>query len=150
MDPMSQPTPSPATTTYRLDRRYVLTSVGVQLIGAGLAAMLAFWVWEWFWLLFAALLVNAVRVLVLPPTVVRSDERGARLGGPVTSRPVHLEWSDVDDVGIERGQLVFTRTDGSSIVFSLVHLGRRSDELVREVYDRLNAANGYRRFDPEA
>ena len=146
---MSQPTPGPAS-TYRLDRRFVLTSVGAQIIGAGVAAMLAFLVWDWFWLLFVVLLANAARVLVLPPTVVRADDRGVRLGGPVTSRPVEVEWSDVDDVALERGRLVFTRTDGSSVVFSLVHIARRADDFVREVYDRLNAANGYSRFDPDA
>ncbi|KQX74255.1 hypothetical protein ASD10_03130 [Aeromicrobium sp. Root472D3] len=150
---MSQPTPGPSaspSTTYRLDRRYVLTSVGVQLIGAGVAAMLAFLVWEWIGLLAVVLLLNAVRVLVLPPTVVRADPEGVRLGGPVSARPVHVRWADVEDVSIGRGELVFTRSDGGSVVFSLVHLGSRANTFARDVYDRLNVANGYTRFDPEA
>jgi hypothetical protein len=147
---MSEPTPSTAATTYRLDRRFVLGSVGVQVVGAGLAAMLAFVVWEWIGLLAAALLLNAARLALLPPAVVRADPDGVRLGGPLTGKPVQLAWSDVDDVSIGSGQLVFTRSDGSSLVFSLTHLGRRGNDFVRDVYDRLNAANGYRRFDPTA
>jgi hypothetical protein len=141
--------PAPSATTYRLDRRYVLTSVGVQLVAAGVAAMLAFFVWEWIGLLAVALLLNAVRLLVLPPTVVRADAEGARLGGPVALKPVRVRWSDVDDVGIERGQLVFTRTDGGSVVFSLLHLGSRSQDFVQDVYHRMNTAHGYTRYTPE-
>jgi hypothetical protein len=147
---MSEPTPSSAVTTYRLDRRFVLGSVGVQVIGAGLAAMLAFFVWEWIGLLAVALLLNAVRLALLPPVVVRADPEGVRLGGPLTGKPVRLAWSDVDDVSLEGGQLVFTRSDEGSVVFSLVHLGSRGNDFVRDVYDRLNAANGYTRFDPDA
>jgi hypothetical protein len=147
---MSQPSPRPSVSTYRLDRRFVLTSVGVQVIGAGLAAMLAFLVWGWIGVVAIVLLLNAVRLLALPPVVVRADAEGARLGGPVTSRPVRVRWADVDDVGIERGQMVFSRSDGSTVVFSLLHLGPRADDFVRDVYDRLNTANGYTRFDPAA
>ncbi len=147
---MTDSAAGPASTTYRLDRRYVLTSVGVQLIGAGVAAMLAFLLWEWIGLLAAVLLLNAVRILVLPPTVVRADAEGVRLGGPVSARPVHVRWADVEDVSIGRGQLVFSRTDGGTVVFSLMHLGARGNDFVRDVYDRLNAANGYSRFDPDA
>ena len=149
---MSEPTPpsASAATTYRLDRRFVLGSVGVQVVGAGLAAMLAFFVWEWIGLLAVALLLNAVRLALLPPAVVRPDAQGVRLGGPLTGRPVQLAWSEVDDVSLDGGQLVFSRSDESAVVFSLVHLGGRGNELVRDVYDRLNAAHGYRRFDPDA
>ncbi|MET0820120.1 MAG: hypothetical protein ABWY58_04080 [Aeromicrobium sp.] len=147
---MSEPTPSSAATTYRLDRRFVLGSVGVQVVGAGLAAMLAFFVWEWIGLLAVALLLNAVRLALLPPAVVRADAQGARLGGPLTGKPVRLAWSEVDDVSLDGGQLVFSRSDESTVVFSLAHLGERGAEFVRDVYDRLNATNGYRRFDPTA
>ena len=138
------------TTGYRLDRRFVLTSVGVQMIGAGVAAMLAFFVWGWIGLVAAGLLLNALRLIVLPPTVARTDTDGTRLGGPLTAKPVQVLWSEVDDVSIGQGQLVFSRGDGSSVVFSLMHLGPRANDFVRDVYDRLNTANGYRRFDPNA
>lgn len=147
----STPTPVPSVRTgYRLDRRFILTSVGVQLMGAGVAAMLAFFVWGWIGLLALGLVLNALRLMVLPPTVARTDGVGARLGGPLSAKPVHVLWSDVDDVSIDPGQLVFGRGDGSSVVFSLMHLGPKADAFVRDVYDRLNAANGYRRFDPNA
>ena len=32
--------------------------------------------------------------------------------------------------------------------FPLAYVGVRRDELVRDIYDRLNTANGYTRFDP--
>jgi hypothetical protein len=147
---MSEPTPFSSVTTYRLDRRFVLGSVGVQVVGAGLAAMLAFLVWEWIGLLAVVLLLNAVRLAVLPPAVVRADADGVRLGGPLTGKPVRLAWSEVDDVSLDGRQLMFTRSDKSSVVFSLVHLGARGNDFVRHVYDRLNAVNGYRRFDPTA
>lgn len=136
-------------TTYRLDRRFVLTSVGVQLVGAGVTAMLAFLLWAWLGILTVVLLLNAIRVLAIPPTVARTNDEGARLGGPTSARPVHLAWSDVDNVGIDRSSLVFDRSDGSSVVFALAYLGSRAQEFVRDVYDRLNRANGYRRFDPD-
>jgi hypothetical protein len=135
-------------TTYRLDRRFVLASVGVQMIGAGVVAMLAFWVWGWLGILAVLLLLNAARVFVLPPVVARTEQDGAQLGGPESAKPVSLVWSEVDNVSIDRGRLVFERADGSSTVFSLAYLGARADDFVRDVYERLNTANGYRRFDP--
>ena len=75
---MSETTPPSAATTYRLDRRFVLGSVGVQVVGAGLAAMLAFVVWEWIGVLAVALLLNAVRLALLPPAVVRADRIAGR------------------------------------------------------------------------
>jgi len=139
---------APAPQTYRLDRRFVLASVGVQMIAAGVAAMLAFLVWGPLGVLTLLLLLNALRVVVRPPVVARTEASGARLGGPQTAKPVRLTWSEVNDVGIEGSSLVFDRADGSSVVFSLVHLGGQATAFVRDVYGRLNEANGYRRFDP--
>jgi hypothetical protein len=136
-------------TTYRLDRRFVLGSIGVLLIGAGVTAMLAFWLWAPLGVLTALLLLNALRVGVWPPVVARTDDEGARLGGPGTSKPMTVAWSEVEDVSIEGGRLVFDLGD-RSIVFSLAYLGARGNEFVQDVYERLNAANGYRRFDPSA
>lgn len=137
-------------TTYRLDRRFVLTSVGVQMIGAGVAAMLAFLVWGPLGIIAVLLILNAIRVVALPPTVARTDAEGARLGGPVSAKPVDVLWAGVDDLSIDRGRLVFERTDGGTVVFSLAYLGGRANDFVRDVYERLNTANGYRRFDPTA
>lgn len=137
-------------TIYRLDRRFVLTSVGVQVFGAGVAAMLAFLVWSPLGVIALLLVLNAVRVVALPPIVARTGIEGARLGGPVSAKPVDLSWAGVDDVSLDRRRLVFERTDGGSVVFSLAYLGARADDFVRDVYERLNTANGYRRFDPTA
>ena len=137
-------------TTYRLDRRFVLTSVGVQMIGAGVAAMLAFTVWGPLGVLTVLLLLNAVRVVVLPPAIARTEQEGARLGGPESAKPVRLLWGGVENVSVDRGHLVFDRGDASTVVFSLMYLGGRGDDFVRDVYERLNTANGYRRFDPSA
>lgn len=138
----------PSTRAYRLDRRFVLTTIGVQMMIAGVTALLAFLVWGPIGILTVLLLLNALRLLVWPPKVARTDPEGARLGGPVSARPVHLVWTDVDEVTIDRGALTFGRGEANSVVFSVMHLGAAADAFVRDVYDRLNSANGYTRFDP--
>ena len=45
-------------TGYRLDRRFVLPAIGLQMIVAGIAALLAFIVWWPFGLLSVLLLLN--------------------------------------------------------------------------------------------
>ncbi|MCD9199475.1 hypothetical protein [Aeromicrobium wangtongii] len=137
-------------TTYRIDRRFVLSLVGIQMIGAGLTAMLAFWVWAPLGILTVLLLLNALRVGVRPPVVARTDAEGARIGGVRAAKPVSVAWSDVEDVSIRGQQMVFDLGGDSSIVFSLAYLGGRANEFVRDVYERLNTANGYSRFDPSA
>jgi hypothetical protein len=137
-------------TTYRLDRRFVLASVGLMMIGAGVTAMLAFWLWGPLGVLTALLLLNALRLGVRPSVVARTDAEGVRLGGPRTKQPVSIAWSEVEDVSIEGSQLLFDLGGERSVVFSLAYLGGRANEFVRDVYERLNTANGYSRFDPTA
>lgn len=120
------------------------------MIGAGIAALLAFWVWGPLGVLTVLLLLNAARLLVWPPKVARTDPDGAFLGGPISARPVHVKWADVDEVSMDRGSLTFGRGESSSVVFSILHLGGQADAFVRDVYERLNSANGYSRFDPTA
>lgn len=137
-------------TAYRLDRRFVLPAIGVQVIVAGIAAVLAFLVWWPFGVVAALVLFNAVRMLALPPGVARADESGIRLGGLLTVKPVRVEWSEVESVSVDGARLFFDRGDDRTLVFPLAYVGDRMNELVRDVHDRLNLANGYRRFDPDA
>jgi hypothetical protein len=142
--------PDHAVTSYRLDRLAVMPLIGLHVIGAGIATLLAFFVWEPLGVLVALLLLHVVRLVVWPPTVARTDAGGIRLGGQFTTRPVRVEWSEIDDVSRESGALLFDRGDAGTLSFPMAYVGARSDELVRDVYDRLNAANGYRRYDPDA
>lgn len=137
-------------TIYRLARRAVMPLIGLHLIGAGLATILAFLVWSPLGVLVALALLNALRLAAVPPRVARTAVDDVRLGGPLTAKPVRIEWADVEDVSVERGSLCFERGDGSSLRFPLAYVGNRADALVRDVYERLNAAHGYHRFDPSA
>lgn len=141
-------------TNYRLDRRFVLLSVGTNVMAAGVAAALGFFLSSvaplaWlFGILAVAALLNAVRVFAVPPVVARTDPGGLRLGGPLTVKPIHLPWLDVEDVTMADGRLFVDRGNDELLAFPLAFVGGRATELMRDVYDRLNAANGYRRFNP--
>ncbi|MRJ75571.1 hypothetical protein GEV29_03400 [Aeromicrobium sp. SMF47] len=134
-------------TKYRLDRRFTLPAIGIHLIAAGLVAALAFWVWAPLGVLTVLLLLNALRVFAFPPAVVRADPSGVRLGGLMTMKPVRVVWTEVEDVTVDRTRLVFDRGDAGTTAFPLAYVGPRAEELVREVYDRLNTANGYTRYE---
>jgi hypothetical protein len=137
-------------TSYRLDRLAVLPLIGLHVIGAGLATILAFFVWGPLGVLVALLLLHAARLALLPPSVARTDPEGIRLGGQFSVKPVRVPWAAVEDVSIDGRTLQFDRTDGGSASLPLVYVGAQRDALVKDVYDRLNAVNGYRRFDPSA
>ena len=141
-------------TNYRLDRRFVLPTVGINVILAGVAAALAFFLssvtalaWV-FGLLAIAALFNAARVYAFPPVVARTDPGGLRVGGTLTVRRVHVPWLGVEDVTTDGGRLFVDRGDGEVVAFPLAYVGGRANELLRDIYDRLNTANGYRRFNP--
>jgi hypothetical protein len=143
-------------TTYRLDRRFVLPAVGLNLIIAGVTTALALTLssvevlgWVFGGLGLVAVL-NALRILGVPPVVVRADAAELRIGGPMTVRPVHVAWSAVEDVSVDGGRLLVDRGNGEVLAFPLAYVGGRGTELLRDLYDRLNTANGYRRFDPTA
>lgn len=135
-------------TGYRLDRRFVLPAIGLQVVAAGIASVFAFILWWPFGILAALLLLNALRMLALPPGVARADESGIRLGGPLTVKHVRVEWSEVESVSVDSNRMFIERGDDRTLVFPLAYVGPRANELVRDVYDRLNLANGYKRFDP--
>ncbi|MEV7398050.1 hypothetical protein [Aeromicrobium sp. NPDC092404] len=141
-------------TNYRLDRRFVLLAVGINVVAAGVAAALAFFLssvaalaWV-FGVLAVVLLLNALRVFALPPLVARTDPGGVRLGGPLTVKPIRVAWLDIEDVSTADGRLYVDRGGEAVIAFPLAYVGSRAPALMRDVYERLNAANGYQRFDP--
>lgn len=135
-------------TKYRLDRRFVLPVVGLHVLVAGVFAALAFVLWPPFGILAVLLLINALRVFALPPYVALTDAAGVSLGGPMTVKRVRIEWSEVEDVSVEKSRLFFDRGDSRVLVFPLAYVGARAGELAGDVRERLNAANGYRRYDP--
>lgn len=141
-------------TNYRLDRRFVLPAVGISVIIAGVASALAFilssvaalaWV---FGILGVLALLNALRVFAVPPVVAHLDPADLRIGGPLTVRHVHVPWLGIEDVTTDGGRLFVDRGGDEVIAFPLAYVGGRANELVREIHERLNTANGYRRFDP--
>ena len=142
--------PDAAATSYRLQRLAVMPLVGLHVVGAGIATVLAFLVWPPLGVIVVLLLLHVVRLLMWPPAVARTDAEGIRLGGQFTTKPVRIEWSAIKDVSRDGSALLFDRGDTGTISFPLTSVGARADVLVRDVYDRLNTANGYRRFDPDA
>lgn len=137
-------------TGYRLDRRFVLPAIGLQMIAAGIASVVAFILWWPFGVLAVLLLLNAARMLAWPPGVARADEAGIRLGGPLTVKHVRIEWSEVESVKVDGHRMLIECGGDRTVVFPLAYVGDRANELVRDVYDRLNLANGYTRFEPDA
>lgn len=141
-------------TNYRLDRRFVLLAVGINVMFAGVAAALAFFLssvaalaWV-FGILSVAALLNALRVYAFPPVVARTDPGGLRVGGPLTVKPIRVPWLEVEDVTTGEGRLFVDRGNDEVIAFPLAYVGGRATELLRDLYERLNTANGYRRFNP--
>ena len=140
--------------SYRLDRRFALPAIGVTMIAAGVAAALAFllssvtalaWV---FGIFTVVALLNAVRLVALRPVVVRTDPTTIRVGGRLSARPVELVWSNIEGVEADATRLYLERGTDDTLSIPLSFVGERRAELVRDVYDRLNSANGYIRFEP--
>ena len=105
----------------------------------------------WAWLcaaLVALLVINAATLVLRPPIVVRTSADDVRVGGRLTVRRLTVPWGEVEGVEYADDRLYFTRGDETILSFPLAYVGARRDELVRDIYDRLNTANGYKRFDP--
>ncbi len=136
---------------YRLDRRFVLRPLGINLMTLGTFTVGAFVLsGVWAWLCFALvtlLLINIASMTLWPPVVVRTSEDDVRVGGRLTVRRITMPWADVEGVDHADGRLFFTRGDETILSFPLAYVGDRRDELVRDIYDRLNTANGYTRFE---
>ncbi len=137
---------------YRLDRRFVLRPLGINVMTLGTFTVGAFLlpgVWSWvFGVLAILLLANALSMALWPPVVVRTSAEDVRVGGRLTVRRITMPWSEVDGVDHADDRLYFTRGDEPVLSFPLAYVGPRREELVRDIYDRLNTANGYTRFDP--
>jgi hypothetical protein len=148
---------STGTSTYRLDRGVALVFVGGSLIVAAVAVLPAFMLTpldnEARWLGVAAILVAvaasavALRFAIRPPVVLRLDDdgyhsRSRSAGGVFAGR-----WLDVDDVTVADDTLVFSLAGGGEQQLPLGFVGGDRMGLLRDVHDRLNTANGYRRFE---
>lgn len=136
---------------YRLDRRFVLQGIGINLLVAAAALSVtavvsAPWVQVLGGLIALALFVRAVLLWVRPPVVARTDAEGITLGGALTIRPVAITWTDVENVSSDALRMFLDRGE-SVLAFPLAYAGERAPELLREVYDRLNTAHGYERFE---
>jgi len=123
---------------------------GVCFLVAAVAVLVAFLAsgnvvtWVAVAVALVALLVAGVTNL-RPPVVLSLDDEGYRARG----RHGRGSWKQVESVAVQDGQLRFTDGTGGTVAFPLALVDHRHRaDLVREVYDRLNTANGYRRFDP--
>ena len=136
---------------YRLDRRFVLRALGLNVMSLGTLTVGAFLlpgVWSLVCAgLVALLLANAIWLAGWPPVVVRTSADDLRVGGRLTVQPVTLTWTDVEGVELAGDRLHLNRGGEQIIDFPLAYVGGRRDELIREIYDRLNTANGYTRFE---
>lgn len=133
-------------TTYRLDRAPVLLVVGGVVIVAAVTGFLAFALpSQVAAVVTLVLLVAAAAFALRPPVVARLDEHGIR------TRRTREQWVDVQDVSLRDGALLLALgeegTEQRAVRVPLSAVGRRGQELVREVYDRMNTAHGYRRFE---
>lgn len=129
--------------TYRLDRGHAAVATGVLVIAAGVLAFVAFLASSPLTAVLVVLLLAAAAVFFArPPSVIRLDADGFR------ARRASGRWTDVENVSLESGILVLASDQGRTHRVPLASVGRRGPELVHEVYDRLNTAHGYRRFDP--
>ena len=149
---------APGMSTYRLDRGVALVFVGGSLIVAAVAVFLAFvltplenevhWIGVAAILVAAAALAVAARLVVRPPVVLRLDVDGYRsrtrsAGGLFSGR-----WLDIDDVVVADDVMVFSIAGGGEQRLPLGFVGPDRMRLLRDVHDRLNAAHGYRQFEP--
>jgi len=151
--------------TYRLDRAFALRAFGLQLVVVAVLAFLAFVLTSFdgfargvgIALAILAVLgfVSALKVLVLPPKLLTLDSDGYRAERRAGGEGFRGRWEDVSEIRAPYSKgggqvLVVEYADASQQQFPLVLVRERRTQLIRDFYDRLNTANGYRRFDPGA
>ncbi len=142
--------------TYRLDRGVALVTVGVSLVAAAVAVFVAFLLAPLDgaarWIGYASIVVVvlalslALRFAVRPPVLLRLDAEGYRSRTRSPGWVFAGRWLDIDDVVVEDDVLVFRLSGGSEQMLPLHLFGAARLRLLHEIHDRLNAANGYRRF----
>ena len=149
----SMPNPSK---TYRLDSGHVLQLFGWRLIIAavlvpvtllllglgGIAATVGYATGA----VASLLVIVAVWTLVRPPVVIAVRGDGFALGRITGAGIRSAQWTGVERVDTVDGKLVIELSGGAQSRVPLGLLPRRATELKRDVHERLNAANGYRRL----
>jgi hypothetical protein len=143
--------------TYRLDRSVALVTVGVSVVVAAVAVFVAFLLAPLDsgarWIGYVAIgitvlaLVMALRFAVRPPVLLRLDADGYRSRARSDAGLFTGRWLDVEDVTVTDDLLQLTLSSGSEQRLPLGFLGRDRMRLLRDIHDRLNTANGYRRFE---
>jgi hypothetical protein len=143
--------------TYRLDRGAALVTVGVCLVVAAVAVFLAFllapldnavrWIGYLAIVVAVTALVGALRFALRPPVLLRLDDDGYRSRTRSSGGLFSGRWLDVEDVMVVDDVLCLTTTGGLVHRLPLGFVGRERMRLLRDMHDRLNAANGYRRFE---
>ena len=143
--------------TYRLDRGVALATVGISLVVAAVAVFLAFMLAPLDsavrWIGYVAIVVAVVamtttlRFSLRPPVILRLDDeeyysRTRTTGGLFSGR-----WLDVEDVTVADDVLVFRLVGGGEQRMPLGFFGRDKMRLLHDIHERLNTANGYRRFE---
>ena len=143
--------------TYRLDRGVALMTVGICLVVAAVATFLAFMLMPLDspvrWIGYAAGVVAAFAIVVAlnyafrRPVVLRLDDNGFRSRTRLDGGLFSGRWLDVEDVTVTDDVLVFRMTGGGEQRMPLGFFGADHVRLLRDIHDRLNTANGYRRFE---
>ena len=143
--------------TYRLDRGVAMMSVGICLVVAAVATFLAFMLMPLDnsvrFIGYAAGAVAAFAIVVAlnysfrRPVVLTLDHDGYRSRTRSTQGRFSGQWLDVEDVRAADDVLVFSLVGGGEQQMPLAFFGRDKVRLLREINERLNAANGYRRFE---
>lgn len=143
--------------TYRLDRSVALVTVGVCLVVAAAAVFVAFllaprddavrWIGYVAIVVLVLALLGALRFAIRPPVLLRLDAEGYRSRTRTPGGLFAGRWVDVEGVTVSDDVLRLALTSGAEQQLPLGFVGRDRLRLLRDMHERLNAANGYRRFE---
>ncbi|WP_133434073.1 hypothetical protein [Aeromicrobium phragmitis] len=134
-----------------------MLSIGVYLLVAAVAVLVAFWSAQFgTWgrvvaivggVVVALALVLSLRLALRPPIVLTLAEQGYQGRVRAEKRRFEGRWKDVRDVQLTSRELRITTVTNEEQVFPLQTVDARERvAMIREVYDRLNTAHGYTRF----
>jgi hypothetical protein len=142
-------------TAYRMGRVRVMPLMGLELVVAAVASLIAFnaplvILQVALALVAVSAVVLAVLIGVRPPAVVwlyESSYRSRVRAGRNEAKFVG-EWINVSDAEVDDDMLRLTLESGETQSLPLMLIPAKDRErLLRDIYERLNAAHGYRRFD---